>query len=304
MARGGGRLRGVRAGARAQRARSRAQYGECVAEDGRERLRRAARRLRLRPAHRRAAPRCSARSREALPPLVGEARGALRRARTLEVPVAAQQAAVDGHAARGSGWTPESWRVDVSAHPFTAWIGRRDTRVTTRYSDGNVESLLSSLHEYGHALYERQIDPALRAHQPRARAPRCRSTSPRASCGRTTSPATPRSPRCSRPSSARAASRSTPRGAARERWSGVEPLADPRLRRPADLPAAHHPALRARARPDRRRAGRGRPAGRVARGRCAACSASRSPPTRSAACRTCTGARAASATSRAMRSAA
>jgi carboxypeptidase Taq len=33
--------------------------------------------------------------------------------------------------------------------------------VTTRYNDGQVESLLSSLHEYGHALYERQIDPAL-----------------------------------------------------------------------------------------------------------------------------------------------
>ena len=51
--------------------------------------------------------------------------------------------------------------MDVSAHPFTAWIGKGDTRFTTRYSDGNVESLLSSLHEYGHALYERQIDPAL-----------------------------------------------------------------------------------------------------------------------------------------------
>jgi carboxypeptidase Taq len=49
----------------------------------------------------------------------------------------------------------------VSAHPFTAWIGTGDTRVTTRYSDRDVESLLSSIHEYGHALYERQVDPAL-----------------------------------------------------------------------------------------------------------------------------------------------
>jgi carboxypeptidase Taq len=56
---------------------------------------------------------------------------------------------------------PSSWRVDVSAHPFTTWVGTRDSRVTTRYGDGQVESLLSSLHEYGHALYERQIDPAL-----------------------------------------------------------------------------------------------------------------------------------------------
>ena len=80
--------------------------------------------------------------------------------RTLEVPVAAQQAAVAG-TLRRLGVEQASWRVDVSAHPFTAWIGRGDSRVTTRYSDGEVESLLSSLHEYGHALYERQIDPAL-----------------------------------------------------------------------------------------------------------------------------------------------
>jgi len=96
---------------------------------------------------------------EALPPLVGEAERCSP-PRTLEVPVSAQQGAVAGTLAR-LGVDPASWRVDVSAHPFTAWMGRGDTRVTTRYSDGNVESLLSSLHEYGHALYERQIDPTL-----------------------------------------------------------------------------------------------------------------------------------------------
>ena len=78
----------------------------------------------------------------------------------LEIPVAAQQAAVAA-VLRRVGVDAASWRVDVSAHPFTAWIGAGDTRVTTRYGDGQVESLLSSLHEYGHALYERQIDPAL-----------------------------------------------------------------------------------------------------------------------------------------------
>jgi carboxypeptidase Taq len=96
---------------------------------------------------------------EALPPLAAAA--AVRSPRTtLEVPVAAQQAAVAG-VLRRIGVEDSSWRVDVSAHPFTAWMGRRDTRVTTRYGDGEVESLLSSLHEYGHALYERQIDPEL-----------------------------------------------------------------------------------------------------------------------------------------------
>jgi carboxypeptidase Taq len=96
---------------------------------------------------------------EQLTPLVGEATIHSPR-RRLEVPVAAQRAAVAG-TLRRIGVDHASWRVDVSAHPFTAWMGRRDTRLTTRYGDGDVESLLSSLHEYGHALYERQIDPSL-----------------------------------------------------------------------------------------------------------------------------------------------
>ena len=94
-----------------------------------------------------------------LPPLVQEARVRSPR-RTLAVPIDAQHAAVAG-VLRRLGVDRESWRVDVSAHPFTAWMGPRDTRVTTRYGDGEVEALLSSLHEYGHALYERQVDPAL-----------------------------------------------------------------------------------------------------------------------------------------------
>ncbi len=76
------------------------------------------------------------------------------------VPAEAQRRAVTATLKR-IGVDETSWRVDVSAHPFTAWMGPRDTRVTTRYDDGGIESLLSSLHEYGHALYERQVDPAL-----------------------------------------------------------------------------------------------------------------------------------------------
>ncbi|HEX8714829.1 MAG TPA: carboxypeptidase M32 [Solirubrobacteraceae bacterium] len=94
-----------------------------------------------------------------LPPLVAAAEQRTPR-RTLAVPVAAQEAAVAG-TLRRVGVDGASWRVDVSAHPFTAWVGQRDSRLTTRYGDGEVESLLSSLHEFGHALYERQIDPAL-----------------------------------------------------------------------------------------------------------------------------------------------
>jgi carboxypeptidase Taq len=80
--------------------------------------------------------------------------------RELAVPVGAQQTAVM-NVLRRIGVDDSSWRVDVSTHPFTVWMGLGDSRLTTRYSDGEVEALLSSLHEYGHALYERQIDPAL-----------------------------------------------------------------------------------------------------------------------------------------------
>ena len=96
---------------------------------------------------------------ERLPPLAQEASERTPR-RPLQVPVAAQQAAVAGVLAR-IGVEDSSWRVDVSAHPFSTAMALRDSRVTTRYSDGDAESLLSSLHEYGHALYERQVAPEL-----------------------------------------------------------------------------------------------------------------------------------------------
>jgi carboxypeptidase Taq len=96
---------------------------------------------------------------KALPSLLDEADGARARPQ-IDVPVAAQEKAVAA-ILRRVGVEESSWRVDVSAHPFTTWMGRFDTRITTRYGDGSVESLLSSLHEYGHALYERQVDPAL-----------------------------------------------------------------------------------------------------------------------------------------------
>src|SRR5262249_55002912 len=95
----------------------------------------------------------------ALPPLIAPACSHSPR-RALRVPLAAQRAAVAG-TLRRIGVEDSSWRVDVSLHPFTAWIGPRDARLTTRYGESGVESLLAALHEYGHALYERQIDPAL-----------------------------------------------------------------------------------------------------------------------------------------------
>jgi carboxypeptidase Taq len=96
---------------------------------------------------------------DALTGLVGEAQEHSPR-RVLDVPIAPQRAAVNA-TLRRLGVDDESWRVDVSAHPFSTSFGQNDIRITTRYSDGSVESLLSSLHEYGHALYEHQVDAAL-----------------------------------------------------------------------------------------------------------------------------------------------
>ena len=96
---------------------------------------------------------------ERLGPLVEEAREA-GPVEPLEVPPEAQRRAVESILAR-VGVEESAWRLDVSAHPFSTSMARLDQRITTRYEDGGIESLLSSLHEFGHALYERQIDPEL-----------------------------------------------------------------------------------------------------------------------------------------------
>ena len=97
--------------------------------------------------------------RTALPPLVAE-RAARPAPPALDVPVAAQQAAVTG-VLRRFGVDPASWRVDVSSHPFSTNVGLNDSRITTRYEDGRLESLLAAMHEFGHALYDRQVGPEL-----------------------------------------------------------------------------------------------------------------------------------------------
>lgn len=50
-------------------------------------------------------------------------------------------------------------RLDVSAHPFTQSMDIFDVRITTRYEGFDFKrTLLSVVHEFGHALYELQID--------------------------------------------------------------------------------------------------------------------------------------------------
>ncbi|MFA5259517.1 MAG: carboxypeptidase M32 [Candidatus Pacearchaeota archaeon] len=48
-------------------------------------------------------------------------------------------------------------RIDVSSHPFSISLGKGDVRITTRYEGHDfARSYSSTIHEYGHALYEIQ----------------------------------------------------------------------------------------------------------------------------------------------------
>ncbi|ABR30395.1 peptidase M32 [Thermosipho melanesiensis] len=51
-----------------------------------------------------------------------------------------------------------SGRLDASAHPFTISISHNDVRITTRFDKYDIKnSIFSTIHECGHALYEQGI---------------------------------------------------------------------------------------------------------------------------------------------------
>jgi carboxypeptidase Taq len=54
------------------------------------------------------------------------------------------------------GHRPDSWRIDPTEHPFASGSGRDDVRITTNYHPDSLESLFSTMHEYGHGLYSHQ----------------------------------------------------------------------------------------------------------------------------------------------------
>jgi carboxypeptidase Taq len=59
------------------------------------------------------------------------------------------------------GATWDQFRLDRTVHPFCSSFATTDIRMTTRYSESDLHSLFSSMHECGHGLYEHGIDPAL-----------------------------------------------------------------------------------------------------------------------------------------------
>ena len=72
---------------------------------------------------------------------------------------------------REFGFNSDSWRLDPTVHPFASGTGVTDIRITTRYFTDGLEGLFGTMHEFGHGLYEHQVDPSLE------RSPLARGTS-------------------------------------------------------------------------------------------------------------------------------
>jgi carboxypeptidase Taq len=98
--------------------------------------------------------------RDDLVPLVGEVAGKPRPDVSFlarDFPAEAQIAFTERVIA-DLGFDMDAGRQDRSAHPFTSGAGPHDVRLTTRVVDGDPRgSLMGSIHEAGHGLYEQGI---------------------------------------------------------------------------------------------------------------------------------------------------
>ncbi|MFL5946080.1 MAG: carboxypeptidase M32 [Gaiellaceae bacterium] len=59
----------------------------------------------------------------------------------------------------GADWA--KWRLDETPHPFATKPGLDDIRLTTHTAETDLTSLFSTMHEFGHGVYEFEIDPRL-----------------------------------------------------------------------------------------------------------------------------------------------
>jgi len=58
------------------------------------------------------------------------------------------------------GMDRAAWRLDKTVHPFATSFAPTDIRLTTNFHEDSLHGILSCLHEFGHGIYERQVDPA------------------------------------------------------------------------------------------------------------------------------------------------
>jgi carboxypeptidase Taq len=56
------------------------------------------------------------------------------------------------------GIDDQAWRLDDTVHPFATALAYGDIRLTARFEPDNLSGIFSCLHEFGHGVYERQID--------------------------------------------------------------------------------------------------------------------------------------------------
>jgi carboxypeptidase Taq len=56
------------------------------------------------------------------------------------------------------GMDDRAWRLDDTVHPFAVALAESDIRLTARFERENLIGIFSCLHEFGHGLYDRQID--------------------------------------------------------------------------------------------------------------------------------------------------
>jgi carboxypeptidase Taq len=59
------------------------------------------------------------------------------------------------------GYTPQEFRLDKTVHPFCSSSGSHDIRLTTRYSETDLTSLFTAMHECGHGVYEHGVGDSL-----------------------------------------------------------------------------------------------------------------------------------------------
>ncbi len=57
------------------------------------------------------------------------------------------------------GMDEKSWRLDRTVHPFATSMSPSDIRLTTNFHEDDLHGILSCQHEFGHGIYERQVDP-------------------------------------------------------------------------------------------------------------------------------------------------
>jgi carboxypeptidase Taq len=57
------------------------------------------------------------------------------------------------------GMDRAAWRLDKTVHPFMTSFSPADIRLTTNFHEDSLHGVLSCLHEFGHGVYERNVDP-------------------------------------------------------------------------------------------------------------------------------------------------